>query len=290
MNVNPAVYQFPAHCLNLASEGNRYLPWFTEDIVLAFDVGRWLDSHINENLNQIDTAAHQHGYIFYYHPRDNKSRHISDDFYYKPMDVFKEFIHDHFFEIYGSPAAFIRRLDDSRFLGWLKSDIVMENGSINWPTSLFDPPNDISFTDAPIYDLSFNPSQDLHNLPDPNVWLDDFERHMYYCPACKIEEAVYIEKGYDFYNIQETEYRCSRCKKESFTISSGDIIFRWDNDENQWMPQVSHISIEKGFCGDCKPFFESRMSDLIIECKRCGEINNLVQPAVQNARDDVSKI
>lgn len=278
IQTKPVVYTFPVRLCQPESTGSRYLPRFTEDTVLAFDLGRWLGNYITKNLTVIDKSAYQQGKVFYYHPRDSKLTYLCDVFYAKPAEVFKEFIHYRFFDYqYGPTIALLRRLDDTRFLAWMKADIVKEDGSIYWPGNLFDNIADISYEDTMVVSIS-DPEMPKDNvrtdiqLADPNVSFDDFERHLYRCQECQREEVIHIEKGYDFYNIMETEYPCARCKKESFTISSGDLIFRWADEENLWTPQVASIALDNGYCQDCKPYFESKIVDLIVECSFCGAI------------------
>ncbi len=279
MLAKPVVFNFPFHLHRYKLFGSRYLPWINEDIILAFDFGRWLNAYIAKNLPSIDKAAHRQGKFFYYHPRDGKLNPQYDEFYAKPDEVFKDFIHYRFFNYqYGPNVAFLRRLDDTRFLAWLTTDIVKKDGNIYWPSNLFDNLADILYINAIGEDPTSNTGQERMNdtvdaefqLSDPNVSFDAFEKHMYSCQECQIEEAVYIEKGFDFYNVMETEYPCARCKKESYRISSGDLIYRWR--EIEWHPEVASIPLAMGYCLDCRPYFESNINQLLVECNICGTV------------------
>lgn len=140
MHAKPVIYDFPIHLRENESVSLRYLPWFREDIVLAFDIGRSLHTYIAKNLSSIDEAAHRQGKLFYYHLRDGASAQLCEAFYAKSDTVFKDFIRYYFFnDQYGPTVAFLRRLDDTRFLGWMTADIVKQDGHIHWPNNLFDP-------------------------------------------------------------------------------------------------------------------------------------------------------
>lgn len=275
MHVTPVIYELPFHLRENGSAGSRYLPWFREDIVLAFDFGRWLQSYLEKNLSSIDEAAYRQGKLFYYHRRDGAPVLLCKEFYAKTAAVYKDYIHRYFFNYqYGPTIAFIRRFDNTRFLGWHTTDIVKQDGQIHWPDNLFDDLRDISYKNAIGERTAVDADPQTANertspqLSDPNASLNDFEKHVFCCNTCQREETIYIEKGCNFYNIMETEYPCGRCGKESAVISSGDFIYRWDGDE--WHPEVACIPLASGYCLDCRPFFESRVSDLMLEC-RCGQ-------------------
>lgn len=276
MHTKPVIYDFPIHLRMDEAVTSRYLPWFREDIILAFDFGRWLNTYIAKNLSSIDEAAHWQGKIFYYHPRDGTAAQLCVDFYAKGASVYHDYIHHYFFDDqYGPTVAFLRRLDASRFLAWLTEDIVKQDGQIHWPDNLFDDLADISYKSTIVEELTVNTdlqmTKDRVNirLSDPNVSFGDFEKHVYCCGTCQSEEVIYIEKGYDFYNIMETEYPCGRCGKESAVVSSGDLIYRWNGDE--WHPEVASIPLAAGHCLDCKPYFESKVEELIVDCSSCGQ-------------------
>lgn len=146
MHAKPIIYDFPIHLRKDESVSSRYLSWFREDIILALDFGRWLQTYVAKNLSSIDETAHRQGTLFYYHPRDGAAAQLCADFYAKTESVFRDFIHYYFFNYqYGPSVAFLRRLDDTRFLAWLTADIVQQDGRIHWPDNLFDDLADISY-------------------------------------------------------------------------------------------------------------------------------------------------
>jgi len=163
-------------------------------------------------------------------------------------------------------------------LAWLTEDIVKQDGHIHWPDNLFDNLTDISYISALELENGGNNNQQLAKdrlnadiqLSDPNVSFDEFEKHVFCCDTCQSKEAIYIGKGYDFYHIMEAEYPCCRCGKESAVISSGDFIYRWNGSE--WHPEVANIPLASGYCLDCRPYFQSKVENLMVECRCCGQI------------------
>lgn len=149
MHAKPIIYDFPIHLRKDESVNSRYLPWFREDIILAFDFSPCLHTYVAKNLSSIDEAAHRQGKLFYFHKRDGASAQLCEEFYTKTDTVFKNFIHCYFFNYqYGPSVAFLRRLDDTRSLAWLTADIVKQDGHIHWPSNLFDNLADISCLNA----------------------------------------------------------------------------------------------------------------------------------------------
>ena len=106
----------------------------------------------------------------------------------------------------------------------------------------------------------------------PNTHPKNFFSANYRCSNCNHEAAIFLSKGYSFYNICNQDEICAYCCQRKNIICRGDLIWRSDwpePDNSPWQLQCAYIPKGTGCCENCKQHYRSDYKNLILVCPIC---------------------
>lgn len=259
-------------------------PWIQDNFVFFFQIGKRVvyEKLIEDNIEGIESLAQHSGlkFIYYKHLIQNKESFnldSSENLLFKSMISMTE--DEYYFEIDWQIFTYqaldsvylIRKLDENHFIAWGEDAFKNDGKDISFPFECLLPLNDIIIGEnckIPYRETTFEHKP----LKTPTTNPELFFKEEYECVGCKHKSIIFISKGYDFYNICNSDSYCSNCKGIKDTICSGDLIFRSDwpeCDNDPWQLQCCYINEDLGLCEECKPHFNKDFKDLKPACPKC---------------------
>ena len=123
----------------------------------------------------------------------------------------------------GCRRGIFRRVDDDHFIGWDYTDMVKSSVEITLPPALYEKlrpveeyglPEDLFQSNTSLGQEEEKATSAVYS-PDPENDEHDqyFQQFSCQCEVCGAVHFYKIAKELDFYDIQESEASCARCKK-----------------------------------------------------------------------------
>lgn len=259
----------------------RNLSWFNDNLIICclYNSNNWMGRYVSKYLDEIKLAAKHKGFLFFWTDDPNMEEYKDLPIVIDPIYSVQSQIEHYLFCDQGVRQGIFRRLDDDHFIGWDYKDMVKSSVDITLPPVLYEklgsvkeygPTEDLFGTHHPINtkEEEFLPT---NFSPDPNNDEHDhyFDQFSCQCERCGTVDFYKMPKELDFYDIMESEIPCARCKKDSWTISSGTIGYYLNPEYGGWHLCSVEILKGTGFCEVCKPYYVSDIENLEFRCN-CG--------------------
>lgn len=258
-------------------------PWFTKDMIICqlnYN-NNWMRAYLKTNLKQIKSEAQAKGYRFVWTEDPDVLDEFGNISVTSNADVATyDILDEDLFYLQGCPSGIYKRVDNDHFVVWYYKDMVHSAVDIDLPATLFDKCRSAEYYGEPVDLLqqrgntnenNYESSDDFHLDPINRAHDQYFHNLVASCEKCDAKNMYKIPKAVDFYNVMESETCCARCKKDSWTISAGDLGYYFVPKDKEWQLCSFEIPKGTGYCEDCRPYYKSKVEDLVLKC-RCGVI------------------
>ena len=224
--MKPVLYRITAKDITPSeSLHKRNLSWFDDNLIICclYNNSNWMGKYVAKHLEEIKLEAKQKGFRFFWTEDPNMEEYMDipvvNDLEYPVQSQIEHYL----FCDQGCRRGIFRRVDDDHFIGWDYTDMVKSSVEITLPPALYEKlrpveeyglPEDLFQSNTSLGQEEEKATSAVYS-PDPENDEHDqyFQQFSCQCEVCGAVHFYKIAKELDFYDIQESEASCARCKK-----------------------------------------------------------------------------